>query len=209
MCRSCPKGSYCPYNDMAVQISCVPGTYSLGNQSACTACPPGYGCPSTTSSSSITKCSSGISASVLSRGELLIMHTFLSSFTIDIFVVFSCTPCPAGYSCSSTTSNVMTPCPSGHYSSSGDGVCSGCQSGYYCPTPTSGQRVCPPGTYSGILQSNCTTCPAGYQCNTVGATKCGVGYYSTAGSIACSPCTPGYMVTYCYPCASQCNLNYL
>lgn len=59
----------------------------------CTPCPPGFECPSTTSSTK-AECAVG----TYSKGAQA-----------------KCTPCRAGYSCPSVTDDFMFQCPSGTY----------------------------------------------------------------------------------------------
>lgn len=46
LCSCTHSCSGCPFIDGSSMVACVPGFYSVGNQSTCTACPKGYECPS-------------------------------------------------------------------------------------------------------------------------------------------------------------------
>ena len=38
---SCPPGFACPLSDQALELPCVPGSFSTGVQTECTMCPAG------------------------------------------------------------------------------------------------------------------------------------------------------------------------
>ena len=67
----------------------------------CTKCPPGYYCPSTTSSQE-TECPDG----TYSKGGQQ-----------------SCTDCPAGYACPSKTDDFRIQCSAGYYTLGNSQVC--------------------------------------------------------------------------------------
>lgn len=52
----------------------------------------------------------------------------------------SCSPCPAGYDCTSSPGNV-TLCTAGTYSNYGEGICHSCPSGKVCPDPSQQPQV--------------------------------------------------------------------
>ena len=107
----------------------------------------------------------------------------------------TCTTCPPGYKCLSTTTNATNyPCINGTYSVGGETTCTTCPAGYICPyTYQAVQIACVAGTYSTAGATECTTCPAGYSCDTKGyaITACDAGSYSLEGDAACTACPAG------------------
>ena len=73
----------CPYTDRATSEACELGTYSLGAQSVCSACPAGKSCPVTTQDIEID-CPSG---------------------TYSLGNQSECTICPAGWECPDIDTN--------------------------------------------------------------------------------------------------------
>lgn len=115
----------------------------------------------------------------------------------------ACTPCTAGFSCSSTTSEAMSPCPKGYFSLSGADTCTICPAGHYCTSRSSAPVMCPAGSYSSEGSTVCTLAPPGHYVNQPGlsiSSICGIGYYSTGGAIDCNLCNPGY---HCFPGSTE------
>jgi hypothetical protein len=105
----------------------------------------------------------------------------------------ACTPCPAGYTSGEGASSCYA-CGVGKKESSK--VCVWCTPGTGQPNDAGTQCIgCSPGTYSKESTSPrgvCVACPAGQYCESSGMTvegqTCNSGYYSLAGSSACTAC---------------------
>jgi hypothetical protein len=78
----------------------------------------------------------------------------------------SCSPCPAGFTCPSTSDpSLNIPCSPGFYSAEGDVNCNACMAGNYCPNTTMAEEFsCPKGTYSKAAAVSCSPCPLGWKC---------------------------------------------
>jgi hypothetical protein len=129
----------------------------------------------------------------------------------------SCSPCPAGYSCS-TGSPVLcpsgsycpvsslnpSPCAIGYYSAAGSSLpshCIACPAGAYCPTNSSSPTFCPANTYSAATAATsnatclaCPSAPSGFGCAPGSSTStplpCAIGYYCVGGPASVTPCYP-------------------
>lgn len=88
-------------------LPCELGTFSLGNQSACTLCPLGMECPASDGSMNVN-CAPGSYSTGRSA---------------------SCTPCPPGYACPYTDQDIEIQCPPGSYSTGIQSACSTCPPG--------------------------------------------------------------------------------
>jgi len=70
----------------------------------------------------------------------------------------SCTWCPPGFSCPSTSLNQEIECPDGTYSKGGQQNCTECAAGYACPSKTDDFRIqCSAGYYTLGLAQVCPT----------------------------------------------------
>lgn len=78
----------------------------------------------------------------------------------------NCNPCPAGYTCPSTSDpSLNIPCSLGSYSAEGDINCNACMTGNYCPNTTLAEEFsCPKGSYSKAAAVSCSPCPLGWKC---------------------------------------------
>ena len=87
-------------------------------------------------------------------------------------------------------------CLKGSFSDAGQGGCSICPKGYYCPKDALiAPSPCQLGEYTDSEgRLNCTVCPAGYFCNDTktSLSPCKDGYYSSTKMSACSPCPGGF-----------------
>ena len=74
----------------------------------------------------------------------------------------SCTPCPGGSECPSTTA-APTACTAGSYASNQSIACTTCAAGFYCPNnEQTEQWACPTGSYQTATgQTSCISCTAG------------------------------------------------
>ena len=133
----------------------------------------------------------------------------------------TCTLCPAGMMCTSTSdpiscssgsycpagSSSAQPCPAGTYCATA-ATSIACQAGSYCPSGSIAQTLCPIGSYCVNSTSviACTTgsfcpagsaleqqCPAGFYCSSPGNNaSCAAGSYCPPGSTLQQACTAGY-----------------
>ncbi len=167
---------------------CPAGLYSTGGAVACSACPAGrFGAsPGLTSAACSGVCVGG-------TGRVC---TFVGATSS------SGTQCPPGRYLSNGTCVL---CPAGQYGAlpglttpACSGLCSA-GAGSYCPEGASSPVgvLCPRGTYTTSLGfTSCQLCPAGTNGTSLGMSvatctgTCPPGQYSTAGSLACTPC-PG------------------
>lgn len=190
---------------MAVANLCRNGTYSVGSATACTVCPSGFACPST-SQAVVTQCSTG----TYSTGGQESCSICPAGMACDIYGVSIvpcaagyyalegagvCTACRAGFSCPYTTIKYELPCTNGTYSLGGASSCTNCPPGSSCPSTSSAPQACASGTFSIGRQTSCTVCLAGYSCSSTTSnvmTPCASGYYSLAGSAGCTYCPSGY-----------------
>lgn len=153
------------------------GTYSLGNQNACTPCPAGFTCAET-DTAEMDACVAGT-------------YSPLGSPT--------CTNCPAGSSCSNASVNPVT-CLSGYYSSGGAEDCTPCPAGKQCSDPAVSPQNCPAGYYSAGVTNTCSPCTPGYLCGsqstetTPASDICPMGGYCSV-STTFTPCPEGTMGT--------------
>ena len=159
--------------DRELSIPCPEGSYSLGGQHFCTACPPGYRCPSTTSSAKVP-CDLG----TFSEGGLA-----------------ACRACPQGFSCPFTDGSDIVPCGVGSSSKLGEPYCQLSPAGAYVLAPADDPIACAPGYWSSPGSGHCSWCDPGHYCPTSASppVPCGVGTYSSVGgSTFCRACSPGY-----------------
>ena len=121
----------------------------------------------------------------------------------------SCTACPPGTLCSSTSTidpppcfhglacdgASMSACLAGSYSTGGLAACLNCPNGSTCPLDGWGEpSKCPAKYYSGTGATQCEECWAGHACPTEATewpVRCLEGYYAPATSEQCSQCAPG------------------
>eukprot|EP00750_Incisomonas_marina_P016607 INCI19214.1.p1 GENE.INCI19214.1~~INCI19214.1.p1 ORF type:complete len:6126 (+),score=1170.25 INCI19214.1:309-18686(+) len=199
----CPPGYFCPEGSAAPE-PCLNGTFSnssfLTSASECSACTPGFACPTLGETTPSVICPAGYyctggqitgaelpcpagsfcpegQASPLPCGAGLRQESNGSS---------SCDTCPAGYYCTGAAGDFTTR-TSGHI----------CPAGSYCPNGSTGpiQYRCPEGTFStsqGLQNaSQCTSCTAGYYCGEEGLTAvsgpCAPGYTCSGGSSTATP----------------------
>lgn len=197
-CTPCPAGYRC--SDPAVdKVACDSGFYSYDYYTQCYPCPPGYRCPSTDKKGTVMmKCVQGSysgpgssTCTTPADGKMAPSpeYPLEISCPTGYYTVGSkdmCAPCPAGYSCSSTTA---TACTAGTYSLVGMGTCSTCPDHHECDPALGPTRICPEGTYRASGSYMCTTCTAGYYCTAASASRpeiCPAGYTSVAGSAYCT-----------------------
>lgn len=200
--RDCIAGTWAsPYNGSYECASCNPGYYCSGGCADPVACGLGtsFGEFGGEDSNDCVACSPGYYASEVGSA--------------------SCSPCPAGHSCSSATSAPVA-CPVGTSASAGAQSCSDCADGYYnaleaqefcqacpagheCPDKTSEPTRCSSGSYSFGNATACETCPAGYYCSSTGSSPevCTEGSYSLDNWAYCVSCPPGQ---YCLNTAQVC-----
>jgi len=167
---------------------CPVGYYSIGKNTTCGACAPGYVCPPGSSSPTPpgSECQMG-------------------GYCPD---GVSFVPCPGGsrgYRSGATSFyNGCEPCPGGFYCTQGSTRASTlmCEPGYYCPINSTSPTACPAGTYNLLPQqsgptsnASCVTCPAGGYCPlaSVQPQLCPPGYYCLTGSATYTgtPCGAG------------------
>ena len=110
-----------------------------------------------------------------------------------------CTPCPAGYGCTSKTGPPVVDgddkCEDGFFADGGEDACLPCPNGVECPSIyVSATTPCDEGTYSPVGQSSCFGCPAGSYCPspTTGEYPCPLGTYSLVNATNCTSCPPGH-----------------
>ena len=100
----------CPDTDGSRNRRCPPGTYTVGEETQCTPCPPGYRCPSTTHAD-VFKCAAG---------------------TFSLGNRTTCTSCPPGFACPDPASHVRVRCENGFYSQGNLSSCVACPAGFNC-----------------------------------------------------------------------------
>jgi len=198
-CTPCPGGKICIADQLG--NDCAEGTYAPPNEYSkiCQDCPGGKLCNK-----------QGVSADCLPG-------TFLAAKTWSD----TCTPCQAGYYAANMGQLECTPCKLGQYSTkissatpsdcldclfnpnnpAGSSTCkSQCVAGQYIGSDSKCYN-CPAGSYDPQqgAGTSCVMCPAGTRLKYAGAAseilaceKCPVGYFSSEGSMNCSPCQPGY-----------------
>jgi hypothetical protein len=156
-CHVCAPGSHCPYGE-ADQVTCPPGTWSLGAAEFCHECPAGYACPNT-DKPAMTPCLTGTHSG---PGQA------------------ACTVCEAGYECVGAT---KTACAANKWSQRGEGICKFFLAGVQGLTggaPYTATGTSPPageakfvdcdaamgatGYYSLYGTNECKPCPVGHSC---------------------------------------------
>ena len=152
-------------------------------------CPIGYYCPANTTAP--IGCSPGSYANTTGQ-------SFAAWLPCRLLLIFmhctaSCSSCPPGFYCPSSTGDfTQHPCPGGYWCSSGQ------SSGTVNP--------CPAGTYSvtvGLSQaSQCASCPPGKYCGTSAlpapSGNCTGGYYCTGGSTTPTPSSGLSLLSRCW-----------
>jgi len=200
-----PIGSYCPEGSSSSAGSlCPPGYTCAGLQNLTVPCPagkyqssygqyfcvnatPGYYAQSAAASQSPCTC----------LGGYFCPASWPYAFSPS---AGAGTGCPAGQACLGGTS-LPTNCTPGSYSVGYQQFCSLCPMGTFgntsqlltrkctanCTLPAPG-KYCPEGTTADFSGA---TCSAGYFCQGGGAPmlECPVGYYSSANSAVCVPCS--------------------
>ena len=108
-------------------------------------------------------------------------------------------PCLAGSYTNTSGQSVCLPCPAGFFCTSGtsDFVASPCPAGYFClqGTPHASEYPCPSGTFSARTRiqrmADCASCPAGQFCRGVGLTaptgNCTAGWHCREGAKTAIP----------------------
>ena len=225
----CPPGYYCVAGSDSPK-PCPIGTYSpnSGNQalSSCYVCPSGSYCQNAGITTPTGQCSAGYYCKVASgatvgyttpdpMAQICPIGYYCPTGTIDKFPCVggytdvigqgSCTPCPAGYTCTTTSKTLCQPklvllsfycppgvgaavnCPLGTYNTldatSSMGDCVSCIPGYYCPVSSTLPKMIP--------------CQAGYYCAAGGASvatgdaPCPAGFYCPLGTYNPIPCPSG------------------
>ena len=156
-----------PYPSCA---QCIPGTYSLGYQDACTPCPQGLIAWSYGSTGCVTCPTNTYAPSTAGASNCI---------------------CNAGYAHNSLDSGCYQ-CQAGFYSLGGTGyTCTQCAPGTYSGTGQSACQSCSPGTYNPGGLTACAGCAPGYATNSYGTqscTPCGVGTYSPGSQATCQTC---------------------
>ncbi|KAF0717142.1 hypothetical protein As57867_002460, partial [Aphanomyces stellatus] len=153
----------------AAPITCTNGSYSLALASACTVCPAGSYCPTTTNLP--IPCPSG---------------------AYSVAGATSCTPCPPGMACASPSA-LPVACSANAFNLGGAAACTPCLAGFACPQATLPPVACASGSYSLAGSSICTPCPLGNSCanTTLPPTPCPTGTYALGNATSCSPCFAG------------------
>lgn len=166
-CVDCPAGKYCRPHELEANIqTCSDGyTNSATKKTECTICAGG------------TKCTSNSSTSC-NTGE----YSFPGSST--------CSSCPAGSFCASTTVPFSTPCKFGTISSAASTTCTNCSAGKSCVGNTA-ETSCATGTYSPAGTGVCFTCPSNTICisNSGSESFCDVNKKPNAAQTSCTACT--------------------
>ena len=234
----CPKGGVCPQGSVTAQ-PCLPGTYStaagLTSTASCTTCPASYYCIGEVRDGVSGTCKAGYYCPAGSATE---RQNAAAPGYYTLAGAGVQTACGAGSYSANYASTSCSKCPAGYYctSSTNQGVFTDCPAGYYCPegSYTYGYTPCPAGTYNPITNLRasdecvpCTTgyycpsgahtapyyvCAAGYYCDYGSTTNakhyCPVGHYCPAGSGISLPCPAGkynpnnyqYDPSQCYDC---------
>ncbi len=205
-CQLATIGSYAIGDGL--QVTCNTGytTTSAGSTSvtACNRCDIGYyssnGSGNGTGNAGCNACNTG--------------HSTVSTGTAGINAA-ACTVCAAGYGGSSVSGSTgCVICSAGNYKkSSGNKICTGCDSngcnnqtasdpgtcdaGFYSNNSGEACYACPSGTYKTTTGNQlCTTCSANNQgCGDTSIGLCLAGYGTTDGGATCSPCLAGQYKT--------------
>lgn len=122
------------------------------------------------------------------------MQLNCASGTYSLSGAASCTSCPAGWACPSTTGVAVVACTPGQYSLANATACTDCPAGSACASTTSLPVACTSGFCSYTKATTCTRCPAGSYCTSTTAAPiaCPSGFYSTGGATSCTPVPAGY-----------------
>ena len=188
----CTSGHFC-HAGSNTPTPCVAGTFNPDRRSvnvtSCAPCPGGWACETSGLSAPSNPClagyfctsgSSTVSPSVDSNvggicppgSYCLDASTSPRSCVAGTFSSVSgasvCSPCPAGFTCTTSGTTAPMPCPAGNY----------CPSGSISPVP------CASGTFissnDGVTIQSCIICSPGYYCPSSGTAimlPCPVGYY--------------------------------
>lgn len=201
-CIICPVGSACPDPAATSPTACTAGTWSGGAQAACSACPDGHSCSTTTalpilcspgtysgSGGACLDCGAGFACPAPDRARLTCLApAWYAAGSTGL----ECSACGAGSACS-TASVAPATCGATEYSPFGAGVCQEAQPGSYAPASFMGSASCPAGLYAdSAAATSCALCPAGSGCTASAASACLAGFGSAAGSSACEVCPAGY-----------------
>ncbi|XP_075046430.1 uncharacterized protein LOC142107145 [Mixophyes fleayi] len=233
----CSAGYFCP--EGASPIPCPPGTFNpvpfVTGADGCHLCPAGMFCRDQGSSAVTGPCDAGFfctPGSLVSNptgnsnesfggpcpvghfcpgGAAVPLPCPHGSFSDRLYLSLEsqCTPCTAGYYCSSSALTAPTGlCLEGYYCTIGvsaptdesiTGEGGGCPRGHYCPAGSTRPFICPAGTYNNLThQPDCLPCPAGHFCaqNTSDYSQfpCPAGFYCPKGTkhSAQFPCPRGY-----------------
>ena len=108
----------------------------------------------------------------------------------------SCTDCPAGFYCE-TTSSLPAACAPGYHSLGFATHCTICPAGSECSDAAVDPVSCLPGEYSYTGSTSCTDCNPGYECTSAATMPndpgylCPQGYYCPTGTAAATACPIG------------------
>jgi hypothetical protein len=203
VCKVCPQGKSC-INIYAQPVDCASGEYSPIGETMCIPCPAGYACTTgkpvpcplgTTAALGVGSCTACTGSNCYFSGKTSVAcpsGTYISS------AGRMCHLCPAGFECTSITSDPVA-CTAGKYSRLGEASCNNCPANFYCPDAETPFPIpCPAGYYSAAGATVCTGCPVGSSCSSgTSATSCAAGTFSLGGSDYCGTktynfgCTPG------------------
>eukprot|EP00752_Nemacystus_decipiens_P010330 g9202.t1 len=196
-------------NDGGCYRTCAAGTWAaLSNGSyECASCNPGYYCAG--GCADPVACPAGKSRSAFGGVDIDDCADCSSGYYSLEAGSANCSPCDAGYSCSSATAAPVA-CPAGEYAGAAATGCTACADGFYnpleaqefcqlcpagheCPNKDSVATPCSSGSYSSGGLTTCEVCEAGYYCSSTGGSPaaCTNGSYSLDNMAYCVSCPPG------------------
>ncbi|KAL8273758.1 hypothetical protein Esti_002358 [Eimeria stiedai] len=188
---ACDFGGYCPAGATLKQ-PCLPGTYNpnkVGQVPAdCVACPAGYYCEGTTSTSPSGPCEAGF---ICTGGASNPKQKRAPKGHYAKEGAATATRCPAGTYNPNEGQAQCRPCDAGFYCPTpGLAIMTQCPAGYYCEEASEAPTPCPEGTLSSRPMQpsieSCRACPSGYYCigtgNQVVSGTCDEGFYCAKGS---------------------------
>ncbi|CEM36103.1 unnamed protein product [Vitrella brassicaformis CCMP3155] len=195
----CSVGGFCPAGS-SEPTACSEGFYNpfegAKDNSSCITCPPGFYCDGVGAATASQPCEEGFYCPGGAIDPYGKTPTNSTNMTAD-----------EGYYAPAGSSN-QVPCPIGTYNDlTGQGSCTTCPAGYYCPDQgmsdvvgyecpqgsfcqvgSTSYQPCPPGTYGNASQlstaTDCTPCDDGTACEQYGMNEtgrsCSAGYFCVA-----------------------------
>ena len=204
-CSPCrEKNEFSKNTANSVCETCLAGSHTSDDQTACTACPAGSFCPdgstkrackgskysSEKGTTECKKCDAGSYTNTQSVPENTRWGACCVGCINKVCKAANklCTTCEPGFACDGKTQRLCGP---GTYSGEGQASCSKCTGNRFSEgTKNRACKPCAAGSYTaGSSNTACTECPAGFACpNGSTKTACTAGKYSNSSSSSCAPC---------------------